>query len=337
MVDVAPEAAHTAAAARGGRDAMPYLASCVGCSETFLAEYWDKAPMVTVGSAGRFTDIFSLAELDRLLSMGAISDSLLKVLKVGVAVPVHAFTRSAWSLRRSANVTADCARIAELIAGGYTLQALDIDHVSDGLAALCAGLEAELSHHTWATAFVTPPMSQGLAAHSDKYGVFVLQIHGSKRWNVYKRRSEAARTETRIALDPAEHPVLSVILHSGDTLYVPPGYVHEVKSLQNLSMHISIGVVHARLADFIRYALDWYADRPDFLESLPPAFSTEAAAPAELIRDCGTKVSRFFQDEVQVAEAFSAFSATWMKKRHHDTRGLLTAVADLGGHPDECA
>ena len=36
--------------------------------------------------------------------------------------------------------------------------------------------------------YMTPPGSQGFTAHSDCHDIFVLQLHGRKRWTVYEAR-----------------------------------------------------------------------------------------------------------------------------------------------------
>ena len=50
----------------------------------------------------------------------------------------------------------------------------------------CRDLADELGHATQCNAYVTPPGSQGFAPHHDTHDVFVLQVDGHKRWNIYE-------------------------------------------------------------------------------------------------------------------------------------------------------
>jgi bifunctional lysine-specific demethylase and histidyl-hydroxylase NO66 len=320
--------------AHGDGDPLPSLAFCMGCTEAFLAEHWNARPFVSPGPPGRFADTFSMREMDRLLSMGAVRGTHLTMVKPGFAVPLQRFTRRAWAFgQQELTGIPDCARIAELIRNGYTLQVGAVDQVSDGLGRLCAGLESELCHRVWASVFITSARAQGIAVHSDRHAVIALQVQGCKKWDIYRPRSGPPRLDRSVALDPEEQPVLSAVLHPGDALYVPPGFVHEVKSLEDLSVHVSIAIVQATLADFLRYAVDWCARRPELGASLPPGFGTEAGDAVPLVRDGSARLARMLRDDATMAEAFAAFSAAWLSKRRHGSPGFMTALAETAGHP----
>src|SRR2546421_128180 len=48
-------------------------------------------------------------------------------------------------------------------------------------------LELEPTHPTQTNVSVTPPSSRALGAHYDTHDVFVLQVAGRKKWQVFKR------------------------------------------------------------------------------------------------------------------------------------------------------
>jgi len=303
---------------------MPCLASLVGPSRVFLDKHWDQEPWVSTGPPDRFDGLFSLAELDRILSMGALGGRWLKIVRHGAKVPPRFFTRNTWTFgSQDTEAVPDCRRIADLVAKGCTIQAQEVDRVSAPLAQLCASLETELSHRAWANAFLTPPQEQGLNVHSDKCGVIAIQIQGSKRWDIYRRRHATPR-QIPISLDPGEQPVLSAVLSQGDAIYVPPGYAHDVKSLDEPSLHLSIGFVHAMLTDFLQEAVEWCAESAGLNVSLGPAFSHDTPEAVEQIRNASLEVSRLLQDDIRMAEAFSAFCSAWASKRRYDDGGHLS-------------
>lgn len=94
-------------------------------------------------------------------------------------------------------------------------------------------------------AYLTPPNSQGLAAHYDDHCVFVCQLAGFKLWRVYEPlegermpRLYAPRTEP----DLAGRVCRVYRVERGDVLYIPRGWTHVATALGEESMHVTFGV-----------------------------------------------------------------------------------------------
>ena len=56
------------------------------------------------------------------------------------------------------------------------------------LALFCRMLGPELGRSFQTNAYLTPPYGQGYLPHWDNHEVFILQVMGSKRWNIEKKR-----------------------------------------------------------------------------------------------------------------------------------------------------
>lgn len=85
---------------------------------------------------------------------------------------------------------------------------------------------------------------QGFAPHFDDVDVFVLQLEGRKRWQVYKPLpgSILPRASSR-DFSPHEigSPILEVVLEPGDLLYLPRGTIHQAQSLpDHHSLHLTV-------------------------------------------------------------------------------------------------
>jgi hypothetical protein len=94
-------------------------------------------------------------------------------------------------------------------------------------------------------AYLTPPNSQGLAAHYDDHCVFVWQLAGFKLWRVYEQLEGerlpplyAPRTEP----DLAGRVCRVYRVGRGDVLYIPRGWTHVATALGEESMHVTFGV-----------------------------------------------------------------------------------------------
>ncbi|MBY0414601.1 MAG: cupin domain-containing protein [Bdellovibrionales bacterium] len=95
-------------------------------------------------------------------------------------------------------------------------------------------------------AYMTPPHGKTFNCHKDPHDIFVLQIYGSKKWNIYKNRNNP---EDKLQI------LLEVELNPGDILFVPEGFYHEAVSLDSLSLHFSFGFYEAspvKILDWIK-------------------------------------------------------------------------------------
>ena len=115
------------------------------------------------------------------------------------------------------------------------------------LAALDA-FEAPASLNCYATG----PLTEVAAPpHADAQGVLVLQTCGSQRWRVWDGRPFYA-SELNSALTAGKgapltlgEPFLDVLLKEGDALYAPAGWPHATSTLEDSSVHLTLGLDHA--------------------------------------------------------------------------------------------
>jgi hypothetical protein len=65
-------------------------------------------------------------------------------------------------------------------------------------------------------------------------------------------------------------------LEPGDVAYIPRGVVHEARSSENLSLHITVGILCYRWADLLlEFVADASLKDPAFRRGLPPGFARE--------------------------------------------------------------
>jgi bifunctional lysine-specific demethylase and histidyl-hydroxylase NO66 len=140
----------------------------------------------------------------------------------------------------------------------------------------CRRLAVDLGHRTQCNAYITPPGSQGFAAHYDTHDVFVLQVEGHKRWNVHRPvftlplKSQPSRLLTDEPLVPPDAPpLLSVVLCPGDALYLPRGFIHAAETTDDRSIHLTVGVMATTAYDVLRDVVAMAADELQFRQALP--------------------------------------------------------------------
>ena len=91
-----------------------------------------------------------------------------------------------------------------------------------------------------------------------------------KRWLVYEPTWELPLKHQRYkaeAMGEPGEPVLDVTLRAGDTLYFPRGWLHEAKTSETDSLHLTVGVNVYTWMDAFRAALDSCAREVGFRRS----------------------------------------------------------------------
>jgi hypothetical protein len=228
-------------------------------TDRFLGEFWERRPLfVPRGEEGRFADLLSQAEAERLLTTTALRYPAFRLVKAGERIALGDYAADVPWRPTSFTATADVERVTAEFERGATivLQALHLHHLP--LAEFCRELEDELAHPVQANAYYTPSGAQGLPVHHDTHDVFCLQLAGEKRWLVYEPVLELPLKDQRYEpeLGGPGAPVLDIVLQEGDTLYLPRGWLHEAVTSEADSLHVTVGVnVYTRL-DAVRAALE---------------------------------------------------------------------------------
>ena len=223
------------------------LARCiepVGVDE-FFAEYWEQRPLlVPRGEPGRFDGLLSEAEVERLVCETGLRFPGFRLVKEGEKLDVADYTVDLPWRPVPFGRTADVERVLAEFESGATIvvQGLHLNRAET--AAFCRELEGAVDQGVQANAYYTPRGSQGLAVHHDTHDVFVLQIAGEKHWLVYDPVLELPLKEQRYRAElggPGE-PVIDAVLGPGDTLYLPRGWLHEARTSDVDSLHLTVGI-----------------------------------------------------------------------------------------------
>jgi ribosomal protein L16 Arg81 hydroxylase len=194
---------------------------------------------------------------------------------------------------------------------GATLRLNDAQHRSAGVRALCANLAHELAAVVGANLYLVRAGAPSSAKHVDPHDVYVLQLRGRKRWQLFEgerklpivakptfsfqRGGRDGAATGRFDHRPAGErsmPIADVTLEQGDLLYVPRGTFHLVSTLDRDSMHLTIGAWPTTLVDWLSTAL---------LEAADHDARLRRSVPRGLLRDDA-------RDDTAFVEAVRAFA-----------------------------
>lgn len=218
--------------------------------------------------------LLSLDDLDLVLGTHTARHPEINVVRRDRDVPTSEYVDSVGIV--------DPLRAARLFADGATLIFSQLHQRVPSLARLCTDLRRVFSSRIQTNIYLTPPNSQGFAAHWDTHDVFVLQVAGRKRWTIY---------DTRIALPmrgqqfhPDEQPgavTEEFEIEAGDMAYIPRGVMHAAAAAADPSLHITTGLLVFTWADLLLKGVEAAALADvDLRESLPPGFA-DGQIPAE--------------------------------------------------------
>lgn len=222
------------------------------------------------GEAGRFDDLLSEADVERLVCSTGIRYPAFRLVKDGAQIDPRAYTRDIpW--RPPITGAADVGRVlAEWEAGAtIVLQALHLNWRP--VAALCRDLERALGQPVQTNAYYTPRDSQGFAVHHDTHDVFVLQVAGEKSWLVYEPLLELPLKQQRYGKELGEpgEPTHELVLRAGDTLYLPRGWLHQAETSGTDSLHLTVGINPYTWMDAFKGAVEDCAEELGFRRAVP--------------------------------------------------------------------
>lgn len=196
----------------------------------------------------RLSDALSLAPLDLLGGDLALAHA-------GRAFPWDHCPLPGASLTHVRAGDSPCVRSA-FEAGFSVIARLDPRLLRD-LAPLTGAFEQLFGVPTYTALYISPAGHQGFPVHHDQGDVFVFQLGGSKRWQVYRPSTvDPQRGETYDSPDVDRlAPERVATLRPGDCLYVPAGFPHAAVCEEEVSVHMTLSLEAPRVVDVMRASL----------------------------------------------------------------------------------
>lgn len=236
-----------------------------GDKET-VSRHWTRSPVVCVGTA---ESPFGTGDLDAAIDSGALRVPYLEMARADRReVPVEEYTSARTVRGEAVDGVVDPVGLRACLAAGATLLMRNVEHWHRPSRALCETVGVETGRPVEAFVFVTPPRAQGLATHRDNADVVVLQVAGTKIWNVGDGPSSDRWRSGELERGEKSHTTLQTTLSPGDLLHIPRGFAHHAIGADSVSVHLSITVRDTCTAD-LRKALESELARGLDLPALP--------------------------------------------------------------------
>jgi JmjC domain len=203
--------------------------------------------------------LLSVADVERLICSSGLRFPAFRLAKAGAKLAVADYTKDLSWRPLPFTGTVDVERVLAEFEDGATIVLQGLHLNWEPLTDFCRRLETDLGHPVQANAYYTPRSAQGLPVHHDTHEVFSLQVAGEKRWLVHEPAWELPLKNQRYKAETMGEPgppVHDVTLRAGDTLYLPRGWLHEAKTSETDSLHITVGVNVYTWMDALRAAVE---------------------------------------------------------------------------------
>ncbi|HVW49055.1 MAG TPA: cupin domain-containing protein [Trinickia sp.] len=141
----------------------------------------------------------------------------------------------------------------------------------------------------------------GVGPHFDSYDVFLLQVHGQRRWRIASQRDLTLKPGLPLKVLQHFEPEQEWVLEPGDMLYLPPHIAHDGVAIGEC-MTCSIGFRAPSANELLGQFLYYLAERSDLARSRAgerlyrdpqqAAVAHPAALPSALVAELGAILAR---------------------------------------------
>ncbi len=235
----------------------------------FEDRYWENETLVVKRNCEcYYNSLFTFEKFDQILNHSVPSGENISVVRNS-----GEFEKKNSSEFQKPNGGLNLNQLYALYADGYSIVVNGVHLYDKKINNLVNSLRIELSSNIGANMYLTPANQKAFSPHYDSHGVFVLQLFGKKRWNIYDNSNY--KTPLVNSFQPTfkkEQLILNkeVTLNSGDFMYIPRGVPHDAYTEDSSSLHITIGVYPVQWMEFFQKLIQTIAYREiDFRKSLP--------------------------------------------------------------------
>ncbi len=236
--------------------------------ETFLAEYWQKKPLLIRQAIPQFEGLLTPDELAGLACEDEVQSRLVQ------------FVKGQWQVTQGPMTEKTFKRLPEK---DWTLLVQGVNHFLPEAADLLSQFSF-IPHARLDDLMVSyAPDGGGVGPHLDSYDVFLLQGSGKRHWKISQQTDFTLIEDAPLRILKKFETEQEWVLEAGDMLYLPPQIAHWGVALGNDCMTYSIGFRAPKTQElaheFLHYLQDQltltgiYADADLALQTHPAEIS----------------------------------------------------------------
>lgn len=274
------------ASASSGTTQLKEIVGALSSME-FLSDYYGKRWFLSTGEDRNFGSLFSWADINSVLYSQRLESPRLRIAHRGTVVSPDEYLQWHTSRRGVQIPRVDVGHLHAILRRGSTVVIDDLQETNQLLYELCSAFERQFKESVSANAYVTRGPGAGFNTHWDAHEIFVIQVEGSKRWELYAPTREFPLFKD---LDPnLEAPEdiepTVIVLNEGDILYIPRGWWHNASAQGVPSIHVTFGLSPRTGIDFLEWLTDRLRSSQAFRQDLPRFNSKALSVHSITMRD----------------------------------------------------
>ena len=239
---------------------LEYLLSGIDLNQ-FLNEFYGKKYLHINRKDNSFYEmVFNIDKFDNLINNNIFTTKYFKISKLG-SNPDKGSYSVYDSFNREAQIS--IGKVLNLFSEGHTIVLDDVARNDREILDIEIDIANTLKYVDYIStnAYLTPTESQAFPMHYDIQDVFILQIFGSKKWQIFPDVDNQHPIDFSYEniIDDIKKQSLegtTITLKAGDLLYIPRGMVHEVNTNDECSLHLTISVVNFTIFNFLEKSLN---------------------------------------------------------------------------------
>ena len=214
----------------------------------FLAEYWQKKPLLIRQAIANFAGLMSPNELAGLAC------------EEDVQARIITHKKDKWSVQNSPFDDADFAKLPKK---NWTLLVQSVNHYLPAAADLLTQFNF-IPHARLDDLMVSyAPDGGGVGAHVDSYDVFLLQGSGKRNWKISTQTDLSLIEDAPLRILKHFETEQEWTLEAGDMLYLPPQIAHWGVAMSDDCMTYSIGFRAPKTQELMHEFLSYLQDNID--------------------------------------------------------------------------
>lgn len=228
-------------------------------SEDFMDTWFDNKPLFIAGKYNKFSELPNVEAVQECLALGLPwqLQRLPEVYLDGEKVAASDIHFKLSNMDDLITTKPNVGRYEKLLNAGATIALYGMQHVFTELNQLVQELVEQTRAEVEAHLFLSQQGLKGLAPHYDCVDILVLQVAGSKHWQLSSQRAYNPINGKGAATiyDPqAAHSEYE--LNPGDVLYIPRGTFHHALALSETSLHVTIPLKFPTRVDLLSSMLE---------------------------------------------------------------------------------
>ena len=232
--------------------------------DAFLTRFWGKSFLRLAGQQGKFEFLISWEELNSILEQHHLKPPRLKLLKDNKQIDPSLYL----AINDQRSKLRPAAFINQL-AEGATLILDCVDELAPAVGHLADSWQEVLRSRTNVNLYAGWRTQTGLDLHWDVQDTMILQISGRKHWTVYQPTRLHPLREDVAPGKPTGEPFWEGVVEDGDLLYLPRGWWHVARPLDEPSLHLTVTIAPADGMDLLRWAIKQLLSDPEVRMNVP--------------------------------------------------------------------